>query len=280
MFKNPLTHLHIPDKANKKMIGNPKYISINSQMRHEQSRRDDLESLGYTLIYLINGFLPWQGIDGASIKERNTLIMDKKVEADYELLCQGLPQEFKQFMNYCKGLTFDSRPDYNLLRKSFKECFNKTYSATNFRFDWNLMCINTDNMILKFKDSPGTIGGSQKAGFPIPIPQNSLKTKDFDIKKMMSEFRFKKTNTKEQNQTDLAKSPSLSQAETIHKSFPLLQEETKHTVKEEFNPTHHDMALIRRISKKMTRQESCNFQLAETLEDLSVFCIYFLKANN
>ena len=74
-----------------------RYVSIYTHLGIEQSRRDDIESLGYIFIYLAKGVLPWQGLKAKTQKERYKLIMNKKIENKPEILCSGLPDAFCQF---------------------------------------------------------------------------------------------------------------------------------------------------------------------------------------
>ena len=57
----------------------------------EQSRRDDLESLTYILVYLIKGKLPWQNIKTTTKQERYKKIMEAKMSISSEMLCRDLP---------------------------------------------------------------------------------------------------------------------------------------------------------------------------------------------
>lgn len=85
----------------------------------ELSRRDDLESLGYCLIYFLAGRLPWQGMKATS-KHKYEHIMEKKMGTAPEILCRGLPVEFCSFLKYARSLKFDETPDYSYLRSLFK----------------------------------------------------------------------------------------------------------------------------------------------------------------
>ena len=85
----------------------------------EQSRRDDLESLGYVLIYFLRGKLPWQGLRADTKKEKYARIMEYKMEIAFDRLCQDCPVEFILYFDYCHSLQFTDTPDYTYLRGLF-----------------------------------------------------------------------------------------------------------------------------------------------------------------
>ena len=127
---------HIPFSDDKRLTGTARYASINAHLGYEQGRRDDLESLGYTLIYLHTGSLPWQSIKGLTKKERRIKIGEKKIATKLDKLCKDLPTVFLEYFKYVKSLTFEAKPNYAHLRKLFKNCFIKKKFNVNFEFDW------------------------------------------------------------------------------------------------------------------------------------------------
>lgn len=89
----------------KKLVGTPRYASLATHMGYEQSRRDDLEVIGNTLIFLLKGSLPWEDyFKGDNKYEEYANIAKKVQETTLEELCEGCPSEFYKFMKYCRSL--------------------------------------------------------------------------------------------------------------------------------------------------------------------------------
>ncbi|KAI8824291.1 casein kinase I [Fimicolochytrium jonesii] len=138
-YRDPKTHLHIPYKENKNLTGTARYASINTHLGVEQSRRDDLESLGYVLMYFSRGSLPWQGLKAATKKQKYDRIMEKKMTTPTEVLCRGFPNEFAMYLNYTRQLRFDDKPDYSYLRKLFRDLFIREGYQYDYVFDWTVV---------------------------------------------------------------------------------------------------------------------------------------------
>ena len=135
-FRDPKTGLHIPYLDGKSLTGTARYASINTHLGIEQSRRDDLESLGYVLIYFLRGELPWQGMKARTMKEKYEKIMEKKIASPIDVLCKGFPDEFASFINYTRDLKFDDRPDYGYLRRLLKTIAEREKYEMDYSFDW------------------------------------------------------------------------------------------------------------------------------------------------
>ena len=94
-FRDPRTHQHIPYRENKNLTGTARYASINTHLGIEQSRRDDLEALGYIFIYFFKGILPWQGLRAKTKAQNYEKISEKKVSTQVDELCKGSPGKFR-----------------------------------------------------------------------------------------------------------------------------------------------------------------------------------------
>ena len=126
---------HIECKSYKKMIGkNIIFGSINNLIGFELSRRDDLQSLAYMLIYFVKGFLPWDNLNIKKSEEKIKIILDMKKNISDDLLTEGLPKEIKLFISYTKKLKFDEEPNYNYLKNILKNLMNSKDSYKNFYF--------------------------------------------------------------------------------------------------------------------------------------------------
>jgi casein kinase 1 len=138
-YRDPKSHIHIPYRENKNLTGTARYASINTHLGIEQSRRDDLESLGYVLMYFLRGSLPWQGLKAATKKQKYEKISEKKMATPTETLCKGFPTEFVVYFQYTRSLRFDDKPDYSYLRKLFRDLFVREGFVWDYVFDWTIL---------------------------------------------------------------------------------------------------------------------------------------------
>jgi len=136
-YRDPKTRQHIPYCENKSLTGTARYASINAHLGIEQSRRDDLEAIGYVLMYFNHGQLPWQGLKADTKEEKYRKIMECKMSTPVETLCKGYPAVFATYLNYCRALRFEDRPDYSYLRRLFKDLLMRQGWVNDFGFDWS-----------------------------------------------------------------------------------------------------------------------------------------------
>ncbi|KAB5536100.1 casein kinase I isoform delta [Coniochaeta sp. 2T2.1] len=117
--------------------GTRRYASIRNHNGREQSRGDDLESLGYVFVYFARGSLPWQGLKTTTDKERDERIKEGKESLTGEALCDGvLPRQFATYIDYTRSLGFDDKPDYLYLRGLFRRLFAAEGFKHDNVFDW------------------------------------------------------------------------------------------------------------------------------------------------
>jgi serine/threonine protein kinase len=136
---------HIPYIEGKALTGTARYASINTHLGIEQSRRDDLECLGYVFIYLLLGKLPWQDINLPEKADRYEAIKNMKIQTSVRELCEGLPTEFATFTSYARSLRFEETPDYGYLKQLFEGLAYRMKCEENYVFDWNqINIINED----------------------------------------------------------------------------------------------------------------------------------------
>ena len=140
---------HYKIKNNLSFVGTLRYASLNSHKGIRQSRRDDLESMIYILIYFLKGKLPWQDVKAKQKEERHKLITEIKSKVTIESLCENTPKEFAELLTYVKNLEFEETPLYTKFYAFFHNLIEKidkdTIQEKNFSYIWETMLV--DNMM-------------------------------------------------------------------------------------------------------------------------------------
>ncbi|KAF7305037.1 Casein kinase I 1 [Mycena kentingensis (nom. inval.)] len=155
-YRDPKTKQHIPYRERKSLSGTARYMSINTHLGREQSRRDDLEALGHVFMYFLRGSLPWQGLKAATNKQKSSAM--------------AFPaKEFGIYLNYVRKLGFEETPDYDFLRELFTKVMKNNNDVDDGVFDWNLLnggkgweASMGQSQILSQIQSSGLVPGDQR----------------------------------------------------------------------------------------------------------------------
>ena len=136
-YRSAKTLQQKPMQTNKRLTGTARYASINALRGCDQSRRDDLESVGYVAAYLLRGNLPWQGILVKTKEEKYAKILYRKQNVTSEQLFIGFPNELSTFMDYCKNLGYEEEPNYEYLSSLFRDVItNHLKEEIDYKYDW------------------------------------------------------------------------------------------------------------------------------------------------
>ena len=136
-YREDNSNKHHEMKKGKKLIGTARFSSINAMEGLSQSRRDDLESFGYMLIYFLKGKLPWQNFMIKNKEERYNKIKQKKKNIDINELCSDCPDEIAQYIAYAKNLKYEEEPNYIYIKNLFNDILNKTGNKFDYFYDWD-----------------------------------------------------------------------------------------------------------------------------------------------
>lgn len=130
---------HIPRRSGLEFTGTVVYASLHAHLGVEQSRRDDLESVGYMLISLLRGELPWEGTCDADCSDDAWVkhCEEQKAQMPLAEICTGCPEEFEQYLRYCRNLKFEEEPDYQYLRSLFEDVLTREGLANDGILDWS-----------------------------------------------------------------------------------------------------------------------------------------------
>jgi len=135
-YCDPISRSHCKFSENHSLTGTARYASINALAGIEQSRRDDLEAIGYVLVYLMKGKLPWQGLVAESSTEKHKKILEIKQNTDYSVLCEGIPSQFMDYFAIVRELNFAEEPPYSRLRNLFTSLFIQEGYIYDYSYDW------------------------------------------------------------------------------------------------------------------------------------------------
>ena len=170
-YRSSKTLEQYPYIKKKKLTGTARYASIHALEEMEQSRRDDLESVGYVLMYFLRGNLPWQGLKIKSKEDRYKKILDKKKETTSEELCKGFPDEFREFLEYSRNLEYTEEPKYDKYKDQFYNLVcNKMGESFDYVYDWT-----TESDLKKRKSIGGTNGIESKTTTTKDVENKSKK---------------------------------------------------------------------------------------------------------
>ncbi|KOX69875.1 Casein kinase I isoform alpha [Melipona quadrifasciata] len=164
-YRDSRTRLHIMYREDKNLTGTARYASINAHLGIEQSRRDDMESLGYVLMYFNRGSLPWQGLKAATKKQKYEKISEKKMSTPVEVLCK---------VSLIYFLRFEESPDYMYLRQLFRILFRTLNHQYDYTFDWTMLkqksCVVGGSAGGPSQPTPNTQGQGQAQAQPPAQP--------------------------------------------------------------------------------------------------------------
>lgn len=140
---------HVPLREGKSLVGTARFASLNNHQGKEQGKRDDLESLLYTLIYLLNKNLPWKETPAkltSSLKYE--YIESLKVSFGKNEICMAAPLEFFEIFSHIRKLDFTETPNYCFLRSLVRKAFHSTGQSFDQQFEWSSLLPKSQESIV------------------------------------------------------------------------------------------------------------------------------------
>jgi hypothetical protein len=137
MYLDYRTHEHRDYSRHNGLVGTAQYVSINTHLGDQQSRRDDLESIMYVLVRFLLGKLPWSEIKDRDAETRNEKITQSKIHTTTEGLCAELPNAFRAVLEEIRRLGYEVTPKYNWMRSVMRNVFLENGFVYDGVFDWD-----------------------------------------------------------------------------------------------------------------------------------------------
>lgn len=270
-YRNPISGKHIPFKKKKSMSGTARYMSINTHLGYEQSRRDDLEGLGYIFLYFLLGSLPWQGLKASTNKQKYNKIGAKKQSISIDELCRGYPVQFFQYLTYSRNLGFEDTPDYNFLVNLLEEVSKSFDKSKNLSIQL-LYCIEgkKDTFNVEHNVDPNDFDTFISSENQMLIKNKSLnecknkfKNEFLDNDNKIYYNTFKKNSPYDESLNDEQKNPndhSMSGHDFYKLNIP------------------YDIKRIKKINSK--REDSKNIEKKSKFDTLKKTCLNFFYCRN
>ena len=148
-YRSSRTLKQLPLTKRKRLTGTARYASINALQGYEQSRRDDLESTGYVLMYFLRGNLPWQNIKTKTKDEKYQSILKIKKDISSKELGKNFPLEFSEILDYFKKLEYEENPDYAMCCNKLLSVIEKEKLKFDYVYDWTTYANLKDRIKLK-----------------------------------------------------------------------------------------------------------------------------------
>ncbi|RPD70444.1 kinase-like protein [Lentinus tigrinus ALCF2SS1-7] len=132
-FRDPATSVHLPDKGTPRSIGTERYVSLNGHLHHSPSRRDDVESLSYTVLSLMAGRLPWDERGEDDLSRCGVFFLKKQWAG--ALLAPGDLSVFGAFVDYPRRLEYTEEPDYGHWKQEFRSLIHESLDDLDPLYD-------------------------------------------------------------------------------------------------------------------------------------------------
>jgi len=177
---------HIPYRDGKSLTGTARYVSLNTHLGIQQSRRDDIEGAAFVLIYLAKGHLPWQNVKCTTKAEKYERIKSMKISTPPHVLCARMPPCFAELLSYARKLDFEQAPDYDYCRRIFQEELESQGVTVDYRYCWLPGAqgdLSTSSLSRRssIADIPGGVGGADSSvnfGSGIALSPHSTRRSD------------------------------------------------------------------------------------------------------
>ena len=130
------TGKHIEFKFTGYMTGTARYASRNALRGKCLSRRDDIESFMYMILYFLAKKLPWQGLKAKTLGEKYKKIYNYKKDFNYKSFCKNFPAEITTLFEYVYSLAFMEKPSYEYMREMFNKILEERNLFIKDYFSW------------------------------------------------------------------------------------------------------------------------------------------------